>query len=99
MYILNFLIELRIDGETAYILRKETVLPFVPSFGMNIETSHITLEINKLGYSIKDNAFFSILEEQNIDSEELENTIEYWKSSEFVEYDISDFKHKEATVG
>jgi len=99
MYILNFFIELRIDGETASVLKKEVSIPFVPSFGMNIETSRITLEINKLGYSIKDNAFFSILEEQNIEAEDLEYTIEYWENSKFEEYSISDYKHKEATIG
>ncbi len=99
MYRLDFYIELRIESEPAMVLRKSVQIPFVPAFGMNIETDTITFEINRLGYSLKDQAFFSILEDQNIEQEDLALTAQYWIKSGFTEVDMEIFKSKESTVG
>ena len=99
MYRLNFFIEIRVSGDSARVLKKAIELPFVPYFGLNIETEFITLELNRLGYSLKDEAFFTILEEQNIEIDDVADTVEYWQKSGFEESDIAAFKRKEATVG
>lgn len=97
MYTLNFFIGISLaeDNEVVGAVKRTIFLPIVPYNGLLIETENMTLEVNLLGYSLKDQAFFSIIDDDSIDSiEDLDTTYSSWFNSGFQQCEIADLLAK-----
>ena len=97
MYLLNIYlgISLSDDSEIIAAVKKSIELPIAPFNGLLIETDSMTLEVNLLGYSLKDNSFFSIIDNDSIDHiDDLDDTLDSWLRSGFKKCEVGEMLTK-----
>lgn len=90
MHTLHFLLGLSLDNDVLAAVRKTVALPFQPFNGLYVETDTMTLEVSSLGYSLVDNAFYCLIENETIEqAQDLEQSLARWKQSGFEEVDVA----------
>ena len=97
MYNLNIYLGICLadDSEIIAAVKKSIELPIAPFNGLLIETEAMTLEVNLLGYSLQDNAFFSVIDNDSIDHiDDLDDTVDSWLRSGFKKCEVGEMLKK-----
>ncbi len=97
MYNLNIYlgISLSDDSEIIAAVKMSIELPVAPFNGLLIEAESMTIEVNLLGYSLKDKAFYSVIDNDSIDHiDDLDDTVDAWLRSGFKKCEVGELLKK-----